>query len=164
MIIVALSYKQLPLYYYTLACLHGKKKWNHFDLKIWVTGGTKIGPGIPSNWRIGVKLLGIPGRILVPPVTQIFRSKWLHFFFPSSLLGIICVSAKFLSLGNTFEAIRYHCPDPNENVFDVRILFRESVRMPATTYKFFLYVHLYLARVKKKEEKGEPSQEKIKWF
>ena len=32
--------------------LHWKKKWSHFDLKSWVTGGTKIWPGIPSNWRI----------------------------------------------------------------------------------------------------------------
>ena len=29
-----------------------KKKWSHFDLKNWVTGGTNIQPGIPSNWRI----------------------------------------------------------------------------------------------------------------
>ena len=29
--------------------------------------------------------LGIPGRILVPPVTQLFKSKWLHFFFQWSL-------------------------------------------------------------------------------
>ena len=28
------------------------KKWSHFDLKIWVTGGTKIGTRIPSNWKI----------------------------------------------------------------------------------------------------------------
>ena len=83
-----------------------QKKWSHFDLKNWVTGGTKIRPGIPSNWRIFesnwldiekeflnclsissqfdskiLQWLGIPGRILVPPVTQIFRSKWLHFLF-----------------------------------------------------------------------------------
>ena len=32
--------------------LHWKKKWSHFDLKRWVTGRTKIQPGIPSNWRI----------------------------------------------------------------------------------------------------------------
>ena len=32
--------------------LHWKKKWSHFDLKSWVTGGTKIRPGIPSNWII----------------------------------------------------------------------------------------------------------------
>ena len=85
--------------------MRGKKKWSHFDLKSWVTGGTKIRPGIPSNWRIFesnwldiesqfwnqlstssqfysniLQLLEIPGRILVPPVTQLFRSKWLHFF------------------------------------------------------------------------------------
>ena len=29
--------------------LHWKKKWSHFDLKSWVTGGTKIRHGIPSN-------------------------------------------------------------------------------------------------------------------
>ena len=28
-----------------------------------------------------LQLLGISGRILVPPVTQFFRSKWLNFFF-----------------------------------------------------------------------------------
>ena len=32
--------------------LHWKKKLSHFDLISWVTGGTKIRPGIPSNWRI----------------------------------------------------------------------------------------------------------------
>ena len=69
--------------------------------KFWVNGGTKIRPGIPSNWKIFesnwldmesqfksmlrvnsnrlpissqvdlniLQLLGIPGRILVPPVT-----------------------------------------------------------------------------------------------
>ena len=69
-----------------------KQKWSHFDLKSWVTGRTIIRPGIPSNCRIFesnwissqfesniLQLLGIPGRIIVPPVTQLFRSKWLHF-------------------------------------------------------------------------------------
>ena len=80
--------------------LHWKKKWSHFDLKSWVHGGTKFRPRIPSNWRIFeskwlsisnqydwniLQLLGIPGRILVPPVTQLFRSKWLHFFFQCTL-------------------------------------------------------------------------------
>ena len=31
---------------------HWEKKWIHFKVKIWVTGGTKIWSGIPSNWRI----------------------------------------------------------------------------------------------------------------
>ena len=94
--------------------LHWKKKWSHFDLKSRVTCGSKILPGIPSNWRMFesnwldiesqidsilivkltiwlsilsqfdwniLKLLGITGRILVPPVTKLFWSKWLHFFF-----------------------------------------------------------------------------------
>ena len=82
-----------------------RKKTSHFGLKSWVTGGTKIRPGMTSYWRIFesnwldiesqivnrfdvesqfdsniLQLLGIPGRILVPPVTQLFRAKWLHFF------------------------------------------------------------------------------------
>ena len=32
--------------------VHWKKKWSHFDLKSWVTGGTKIRPGISSYWTI----------------------------------------------------------------------------------------------------------------
>ena len=35
------------------------KKWSHFDLKCWVTGGTKIRPGIQSNWRIYIYILNI---------------------------------------------------------------------------------------------------------
>ena len=31
---------------------HWKKKRNHFDIKSWVTGGPKIRPAIPSDWRI----------------------------------------------------------------------------------------------------------------
>ena len=76
--------------------LHWKKKRSHFDLKCWVTDGTKIRPDIQSNWRIFesiwltisspfdsniIQLLEISGRILVPPATQLFRSKWFHFFF-----------------------------------------------------------------------------------
>ena len=37
-----------------------------------------------SQYRVNLtdpQLLGIPGRILVPPVTQLFRSKWLNFSF-----------------------------------------------------------------------------------
>ena len=81
---------------------HWIKKGSHFDLKSWVTGGTEIRPGfrvigeylsqIESqffNWLLIssqfdsniLKLLRISGQILVPPVTQLFRSKWLHFFF-----------------------------------------------------------------------------------
>ena len=28
-----------------------------------------------------LQILGIRGRFLIPPVTQLFMSKWLHFFF-----------------------------------------------------------------------------------
>ena len=44
-ILICLSHKHLPFY-------TERKKWSHFDLKNWVTGGTKIRPGNPSNWRI----------------------------------------------------------------------------------------------------------------
>ena len=67
-------------------------------LKRWVTRGTKIRHGIPSNWRIfesnwlfdsqyQVNLIQIftitrnPGlNFLVLSMTQLFRSKWLPFF------------------------------------------------------------------------------------
>ena len=35
-----------------LTQIHWRKKLSHFDLKSWVTGGAKIRPGIPSNWKI----------------------------------------------------------------------------------------------------------------
>ena len=39
------------------------EKWCHFDLKSWITGGTKIRPGIQSNWRIfESNWLGIEGE------------------------------------------------------------------------------------------------------
>ena len=73
---------------------HWKKKLSHFDLKSWVIGGTKIRPGIPSNWRIFAQFdskilpsLGILCRILVLPLPQLFRSKWLNFFFQWSSFG-----------------------------------------------------------------------------
>ena len=104
-----------------------KEKWSRFDLKSRVTGGTKIQPGIPwigenlsqiesnilqllcipgwilvppvtqlfrSKTKIDsnvLQLLIFPGWILVPPVTQLFRSKWLHF--------CLSVSSKVLSGG-----------------------------------------------------------------
>ena len=71
--------------------------------KIWVTSRTKILAGIPSNWRIFesnwldiesqivnltqniLKLLGIPGRILVLLVTQILGQNDSIFSFSTSL-------------------------------------------------------------------------------
>ena len=95
---------------------HMTEKWIHFDLKSWVTGGTKIWPGIPNNWRIFesnwfviesqfdsiiLKVLGIPGQILVPPVTQLFRSKWLHFF---SDMRVVVVSLRENGSYNVYKA------------------------------------------------------------
>ena len=41
---------------------------------IWLSISSQFDSNIPQ-------LLWIPGRILVLPVTQLFRSKWLHFVF-----------------------------------------------------------------------------------
>ena len=43
------------------------------------------------DWNI-LQLLGIPGRILVKPVTQLLRSKWLHFL--SVCLCAFCCTRK----------------------------------------------------------------------
>ena len=109
---------------------HWKKKLSQVDLKSWVTGGTKIRPGIPSNWRIFEwnwllissqfdsqyrvnftqvfsnysQLLGIPVRILVSPVTQLFRSTWLNFFFSEGrLLTLPDTLFCYIKLPNTWE-------------------------------------------------------------
>ena len=86
-----------------------KEKWSHFDLKIESLTELKFDPGLEifdqgrkffffrlenstldwSNWRlfesnwldIETQLLGIPGWISVPLVTQLFRSTWLHYYF-----------------------------------------------------------------------------------
>ena len=110
-----------------MRCTLKDKNGVTFDIKSWVTSGTKIRPGIPSNWKIFqsnwldiesqshmdsqyhksirlesvlnwlsissqfdwniFQLLGIPGQILVPLVTQLCRSKWLHFFQCTVLLS-----------------------------------------------------------------------------
>ena len=72
--------------------LHTERKNRHIDLKIWVTGGTKIRLEIPSNWGIfesnwldigsqfnsNILILpGIPGQIdsiLRVNLTQIFSN------------------------------------------------------------------------------------------
>ena len=46
--------------------------------RYWESNWLDIDSQIVSNI---FQLLGIPDRILVPPVTQLFRSKWLNFFF-----------------------------------------------------------------------------------
>ena len=88
-----------------------REKWSHFDLKSWVTNGTKIRPGIPSNGRIfesnwldnesqfdsmNLQLLGIPGRILFPLVTQLFRSKWFRFSFSDTHLTLPRMCSLFI--------------------------------------------------------------------
>ena len=51
------------------------KIYSHFDLESWVTGGTKIWPGIPNNWRIfESNWLDIESQIV--NLTQIFPSQF----------------------------------------------------------------------------------------
>ena len=93
-----------------------KKKWSHFDLKSWVTDRTKIRHGIPRNWRIFVsklidieskfdsnilQLLGIPCRILGPPVTQLFEVKMTPLF-----LSVPLCSKKLTHSKNFFPCLR----------------------------------------------------------
>ena len=60
------------------------KKWSHFDLKSWVTGGTKIWPGIPNNWRI-------------------FESNWLDIESQIDNLTLI-IELIWLSISSQFDS------------------------------------------------------------
>ena len=55
-----------------------KEKMGHFDLNSWVTGGTKIRPG----FRVIREYLS---QILVPPVTQLFRSNWQNLVYRKNI-------------------------------------------------------------------------------
>ena len=52
------------------------KKLSHWWNANWLSISSQFDSNILQQL-----LLGIQGRVLVPPVTQFFRSKWLHFFF-----------------------------------------------------------------------------------
>ena len=65
--------------------MHWKKKWSYFYLKCWVTGGAKVDPILRVKLSIWFSISSNLTQIfilqlLVPPVTQLFRLKWLHFF------------------------------------------------------------------------------------
>ena len=53
----------------------------------WIDSILRVSFEIDSQYQVNLtqirilQLLGIPDQILVPPVTQLFRLKWLHFFF-----------------------------------------------------------------------------------
>ena len=48
-----------------------------------------------------LQLLRILGRILVPPVTQLFRSKWLPFFFQCACVWNVCTAARDIGHSNS---------------------------------------------------------------
>ena len=56
-----------------------RKKWSHLDLKSWVTVGTKIWPGIPSNCII-------------------FESNWLYIESPFKLTHLKKISQIYVSI------------------------------------------------------------------
>ena len=66
--------------------IHWEKKWSHFDLKSWATGGTKIRPGILSNLtqlfsndsESRVEFYFPSDSIFLGQNHSIIRSKWLH--------------------------------------------------------------------------------------
>ena len=102
-----------------------RQKGSHFDLKMWVTDGTKIRPGIPSDWLIFVsnwldiesqidsnifQLLGIPGLIIDSSVTQIFRSKWLLFFVQCTRQNLMRRSWEGIQVGVVISNGRLFCP------------------------------------------------------
>ena len=80
-----------------------KEKWSHFDLKSWVTDGTKIRPGIPSSWRIPiwVKLTRNFEAILLyySPIkysesrSEFYFCQWLNFLGQNN--SIFSCSAKW---------------------------------------------------------------------
>ena len=115
---------------------HTLKKWSHFDLKSWVTGGTKKRPGIPGFIDIDsniesqfnllsifsqfdsniLQLLGIPGRILVLPVTQLLGQN-------DSLLFFRCSAA--CDILRAWLEVWWHCRHAGPIIFCVpRASFR----------------------------------------
>ena len=108
-----------------------------------VTGGTKIRPKIQSYWRIFesnwleiesqfnsniLQLLGIPGRILVPKVTQLFRSKWLYFFLQWSF------RAKSKRIG---KCLYFNCLYSQSNILDI-------IEFVTLNNHFYSIIFLYL--------------------
>ena len=55
-------------------CMVKLTRYWDWQLTIWLSTSSQFDSNI-------LQLLGIPGRILVPPVIQLFRSKLLHFLF-----------------------------------------------------------------------------------
>ena len=112
---------------------HWKEKWSHFDLKSESLEELKFDPGLENIWlkltrywesKLDIEskfdsnilqLLGIPGQILVPPVTQLFSSKWLHFFFQLSPFVRFRmgrkVKALFCYIGQTKPLTRKYLPN-----------------------------------------------------
>ena len=89
------KYNKPNLIYHTIIALrwlpqdlnHWKKKMSQFDLKSWVTGGTKIRPRNPSNWRIfESNLPDIESQFWIDSQYRVnLTQKWLIFSFSDVL-------------------------------------------------------------------------------
>ena len=84
---------------------HWKKKSSHFDLRSWVTWGTKIRLGIPSNWRIfESNWLNIESQIestLRVKLNQHWESNWIN--IESQIDSILRVNLNWLNIESQFE-------------------------------------------------------------
>ena len=69
----------------TVAKITLKEKMESFWPKKWSQFDSQYRGNFDSNI---LQLLGIPGRILFPRVTQLFGSKWLHFSFQCSTIAL----------------------------------------------------------------------------
>ena len=54
----------------------------------WNWNSTRYSEQLENIESISLQLHGIPGRIPIPSGTQVFRSKWLHFFFLWSIFQL----------------------------------------------------------------------------
>ena len=67
------------------------KKFNHFGRKSWITGGTKIQPGILSNWRI-------------------FESNWIlieSLFYSYIILQLLGVIGEYLNQIESLSRVNF---------------------------------------------------------
>ena len=114
----------MVLYCTLVRSQHWKKKLSHFDLKNWVTGGTKIRPGILNNWRIFESITRNNGSNLVPPVTHLLRSKWLEFFFQRRVITEI------------YQILFQLSSSHHKNI---ELIFSRQLKRKSLFFAFFIY-------------------------
>ena len=102
-----------------------RKKLSHFDLKIWIPGGTKIRPEIPSNWRI-------------------FESNWpdVEIQFDSNVLQLLGISGQILVCQfDSQNRVNLNQIFSNYSEFRVKFYFRQWLKLLGQNGSFFFIVH-----------------------